>query len=151
LNHSKRSPVDSLVHVTANLTIPAGELRFRTSRSGGPGGQNVNKLETKVELLFDIAHSPSLTDRQKQILLSNLKSRLDAEGVLRIVSQESRSQWKNKEVAIEKLAELLRRALRPRKKRIKTAPTRASKERRVRQKKRIAEKKAMRKVHRYDE
>jgi len=143
--------VESTLHVTSSLSIHTSELRFRTSRSGGPGGQNVNKLETKVELLFDIAHSPSLTDRQKEMLLSNLKSRLDAEGVLRIVSQESRSQWKNKEVAIEKLAELLRRALKPRKKRIKTTPTHSSKEARVRQKKRIAEKKAMRKVHRYDE
>jgi ribosome-associated protein len=140
--------VDSQLQITHNITIPASELRFRTSRSGGPGGQNVNKLETKVELLFDVVHSPSLSEHQKETVRANLRSKLDAHGVLRIVSQESRSQWKNKEEALEKFVEVLRRALRPRKKRIKTAPTRASKEERVRQKKRIAQKKAWRKVHR---
>lgn len=146
MNHSKRSPVESLIHVTGSLRIPAGELRFRTSRSGGPGGQNVNKLETKVELLFDVLHSPSLTERQRETVLSNLKSNVDADGMLRIVSQDSRSQWKNKQDAIGKFVEVLRRAVKVRRKRIKTTPTRASKEERVRRKKHVAEKKAMRKV-----
>ena len=140
--------MDSELHITNDIAIPASELRFRTSRSGGPGGQNVNKLETKVELLFDVLHSPSLGERQRKTLQANLRSRLDAHGILRIVSQESRSQWKNKEDAIGKLVEVLRRALRPKKKRIKTAPTRASREERARQKKRIAQKKAWRKVPR---
>jgi ribosome-associated protein len=143
--------VDSDLYITNELSIPKSELEFRTSRSGGPGGQNVNKLETKVELLFDVVHSPSLTERQREIVLSNLKSKLEADGILRIVSQESRSQWKNKQEAIEKFAEVLRRALRVKKKRIKTMPTLASKEERVRRKKRIAAKKVMRKVHRDDE
>jgi len=143
-----RIPVDSHLYITNDLSIPKSELEFRTSRSGGPGGQNVNKLETKVELLFDVLHSPSLTERQREILLSNLKSKLEADGMLRIVSQESRSQWKNKQDAIGKFVEVLRRALKVRKKRIKTTPTRAAKEERARQKKRIAEKKAMRKAPR---
>jgi ribosome-associated protein len=138
--------VDSHLHITSNLSIPASELRFRTSRSGGPGGQNVNKLETKVELLFDVLHSPSLTERQRETVLSNLKSNVDADGMLRIVSQDSRSQWKNKQDAIGKFVEVLRRAVKVRRKRIKTTPTRASKEERVRRKKHVAEKKAMRKV-----
>jgi ribosome-associated protein len=81
----------------------------------------VNKLETRVELLFDVIRSPSLSDDQKNTVLSALASRIDTEGILHISSQKSRSQWENKQLVIEKLAALLRSALRVRKKRVKTA------------------------------
>lgn len=132
--------------ITKNLTIAQDELRFRTSRSGGPGGQNVNKLETRVELLFDITHSPSLSEGQRERLFSNLKSNVDAHGVLSVVSQKSRSQWKNKQEAIEKFARLIQLALRTQKKRVKTSPTLVSKEKRIQEKIRTGEKKKMRKV-----
>ncbi|MGA3243638.1 MAG: alternative ribosome rescue aminoacyl-tRNA hydrolase ArfB [Bacteroidota bacterium] len=138
--------MNSVHHIHPLVNIPPAELRFRTSRSGGPGGQNVNKLETRVELMFDVAHSPSLSDDQKNIILSVLASRIDAEGILHISSQKSRSQWENKQIVIEKLAVLLRSALRVRKKRVKTAPTRGSKERRVQAKKKHSKKKQMRRV-----
>ena len=128
------------------VNIPPAEMRFRTSRSGGPGGQNVNKLETRVELMFDVTRSPSLSDDQKNLILTALASRIDAEGILHISSQKSRSQWENKQIVIEKLAVLLRSALRVRKKRVKTAPTRGSKERRVHAKKKHSKKKQLRRV-----
>jgi ribosome-associated protein len=129
-----------------SIEIPLSELRFRTSRSGGPGGQNVNKLETRVELLFDVLRSASLRDDQKQAVLSALASRIDAEGILHISSQKSRSQWENKQLVIERLAALLHSALRVRKKRVKTAPTRGSKERRIQSKKKHSQKKQLRRV-----
>src|SRR3990172_7598990 len=110
------------------------EIQFRTSRSGGPGGQNVNKLETRVELLFDITHSPSLSEGQRERLFSSLKSNVDAHGVLSVVSQKSRSQWKNKQDAIEKFVRLIQLALRIQKKRVKTSPTLVSKEKRIQEK-----------------
>jgi ribosome-associated protein len=123
------------------------EIEFRTSRSSGPGGQNVNKLETRVELLFEVARSSSLTDEQRGHLFSRLKSNIDKEGVLRVVSQESRSQWKNKQEAIEKFVRILQLALRRQKKRTKTSPTLVSKEKRIQEKKRTGEKKKMRRVN----
>ena len=136
----------SHVIVTHSLKIPFAELQFRTSRSGGPGGQNVNKLETRVELLFDVAHSPCIPEHLRQRLLSNLTSKLDSLGVLRIVVQDSRSQWKNKQLAIERLAVLLKSALKVRKKRISTKPTRTAREDRLRMKKVRGETKRLRKV-----
>jgi ribosome-associated protein len=139
------------LHITATLELPASELRFRTSRSSGPGGQNVNKLETRVELLFDVARSPSFTVDQKERVLQSLASWVDGEGVLHISAQRSRSQWENKQGTIEKLISLLREALKVRKKRIKTAPTRSSNETRVQRKKKHSQKKKLRKVHLRDE
>jgi ribosome-associated protein len=139
------------LHITATVELPTAELRFRTSRSSGPGGQNVNKLETRVELLFDVARSPSLTHEQRARIVLNLGSRINGEGVLRISSQRSRSQWENKQGTIEKLVILLREALEVRKKRIKTAPTRSSNETRVQQKKKHSQKKKLRRVHIGDE
>lgn len=136
--------VNSKLVITSRLSIPISEIEFRTSRSSGPGGQNVNKLETRVELLFDVARSSSLTDEQRDLLFSRLKSNIDKEGVLRVVSQESRSQWKNKQEAIEKFVRLLRDALKPRKIRRKTTATPVSREKRLMEKKRVSEKKSMR-------
>jgi ribosome-associated protein len=108
--------------VNSNLTIPAAEIRFRFSRSSGPGGQNVNKLETRVEALFDLAHSPSVTDGQRQLLTGRLVSHLDADGVVRLVVSDTRSQLRNRELALARLADLLRRALRVRRSRRTSSP-----------------------------
>ncbi len=88
----------NIIVINSHTAIPSSELTFRFSRSGGPGGQNVNKLETKVELLFDVARSAGLTDEQKQLILTREKNRIDADGMLRVTSQESRSQFENREV-----------------------------------------------------
>jgi ribosome-associated protein len=134
-----------------SVQIPFSELRFRTSRSSGPGGQNVNKLETRVELVLDVAGSPSLSDEHKRLILTALASRIDSEGILHISSQKSRSQWENKQLVIEKLAALLRSAFHVRKKRVKTSPTHGSKERRVQSKKKQGQKKQLRRVRLSDE
>lgn len=139
------------LHITATLELPASELRFRTSRSSGPGGQNVNKLETRVELLFDVARSSLFSDDQKERILRGLASRIDGEGVLHVSSQRSRSQWENKQGTIEKLISLLREALKVRKRRVKTAPTRSSNETRVQRKKKHSQKKKLRKAQFRDE
>ncbi|MBI3111019.1 MAG: aminoacyl-tRNA hydrolase [Ignavibacteriales bacterium] len=136
--------IERRLHIAPHLSIPISELEFSTSRSGGPGGQNVNKLETRVELRFDIARSPSLTDAQRSTILARLKSRIDTEGVLRIVAQASRSQWSNKQEAIDKLMQLLQEALKPRKARKRTAPTKSARERRLQGKKLLSEKKRAR-------
>ena len=143
--------MSSVLHITSSVQIPLSELRFRTSRSSGPGGQNVNKLETRVELVFDVASSPSLSEDQKNVLFTLLASRIDARGVLHISSLKSRSQWENKQLVIEKLVSILQGALKVRMKRVKTSPTHSSKERRVQSKKKHGQKKTMRKVRLGDE
>ena len=129
-----------------SLKIPTVELQFKTSRSGGPGGQNVNKLETRVEVLFDVANSPSIQEHIRQRLLNNLASQLDSSGILHVVAQDTRSQWKNKQLAIERLTDLIKSALIVRKKRIATKPTHAAREVRLRIKKARSQTKRMRKV-----
>ncbi len=130
--------------ILPDLTIPLSEVRFRTSRSGGPGGQNVNKVESKVELLFDVAASMSLTEGQRARLFSSLGRRIDTDGIFHLSSQVSRSQRENKEAVLAEFERLVKLAFRPRKKRMKTNPTRASKEKRLRGKKIRAEKKKYR-------
>lgn len=132
--------------VTSILSIPSSEVQFRYARSGGRGGQHVNKVETKVELLFDVGCSPNLSETQRHLILQRLTSRLDADDVLHIIVDESRSQWKNRELAIKRFVELLRKALKPRKKRITTKVPKASKEKRLGEKKRRGEIKRMRRV-----
>ena len=121
------------------------ELVFTSSRSSGPGGQHVNKVSTKVELRFHIPNSGLLNDEEKDILLIKLKNKINSEGELIIVSQDERSQLKNKEKTIEKFYELLQKALTPPKKRKPTKPTQASKEKRLEKKRIITDKKEKRK------
>ena len=128
-----------MVEVGTQLTIPDEELSFEFSRSGGPGGQNVNKVSTRATLLFDVAGSPSLTEEQRSRIMSRLRTRITKAGVLRVTSQRHRTQRANREAAVERFAELLREALRPRRPRRKTRVPRAVKERRLQEKKRRGE------------
>lgn len=124
--------------------IISGELSFRTSRSSGAGGQHVNKTETRVELLFDVAASAGLSEEEKKTIFEKLAARINDEGILAVSSQKERSQGSNKEHTIERLQTLLIKALAPVKKRIRTRPTTKSVEDRLAGKKRVAEKKVSR-------
>ena len=130
---------DSVMHITDTVSIPMSELSFRFARSSGPGGQHVNRSATQVELLFDVAGSPSLDETQRQRVLRKLKSRVDKEGVLHLVSQETRSQLRNREEVVERFQELMREALHVPKKRRPTRPTQATRERRLEEKRRRGE------------
>jgi ribosome-associated protein len=138
--------LESYIIISYTIKIPHSELQFKTSRSGGPGGQNVNKLETRVELIFDLLNSPSIPDLIRQRLLKNLSSHLDSTGLLHIITQDTRSQWKNKQLAINRLVHLLKSAMVVRKKRIATKPTHTSREHRLRTKKVRSQIKRMRKI-----
>jgi ribosome-associated protein len=133
--------------ITSHVSIPLSEITFRTSRSGGPGGQNVNKVETKVEVLFDVGSSPNLTSAQRTLIFERLKGRIDSRGTLRVTAQQSRSQYENKEIAVTRLIGLLRKALQSRPQRIRTKPSKTSKDKRIRQKKHHGEKKRLRKAY----
>lgn len=100
-----------VIDVGHGVLIPEHELTFTASRAGGPGGQHVNKVSSRVTLRFDLARSASLSDEQKALLGQRLRSRIGADGVLRVVSQQSRSQAANRDAAVERFAELLREAL----------------------------------------
>jgi len=129
-----------------SLKIPIAELQFKTSRSGGPGGQNVNKLETRVEAVLDITNSQSIPDEIRHRLLNTLGSQLDSSGILHVVAQDTRSQWKNKQLAIERITDILKTALMVRRKRVATKPTHTAREVRIRTKKARGQTKRMRNV-----
>jgi len=127
---------ENAVRITDTVSIPMSELHFRFARSSGPGGQHVNRSATQVELLFDVANSPSLDETQRRRVLRKLKSRIDKEGILHLVSQETRSQLRNREEVVERFQELMREVLHVPKRRRPTRPTQGARERRLEEKRR---------------
>jgi ribosome-associated protein len=134
------------LRVNRRLVIPPNELEERFSTSSGPGGQHANKASTRAELTWNIESSSVLGPRQRERLRSRLASRLDSNGVLRVASEKHRSQLRNREEVRNRLAELVDRALKVERPRVKTKPTRAGKERRLQQKRRRSETKRARRV-----
>jgi ribosome-associated protein len=133
-----------MFEVAAGVSIPEWELTFTASRSGGPGGQNVNKVATRVTVAFDLVRSPSLSRDQKARIRERLASRINRDGVLRVVSQRHRTQAANRRAAVERLAELLRAALAEEEPRVATRPSRSARDRRVAEKKLHGRRKAER-------
>ncbi len=119
-----------MIKVTNTLSVPEEELRFKASRSSGPGGQNVNKLNTRMTLLFDVRSSSSLSQEQKESIRRRLATRINQEGVLRVVCQRHRTQAANKRGATERFVEVLVDALKKRRPRRKTQVSAAVKRRR---------------------
>jgi ribosome-associated protein len=122
------------------------EFQFKSSRSGGKGGQNVNKVETKIELNFDIRNSIFLSEKEKQKVLTKLINRTDKNGVFRITSQSERSQYLNKLKVIKRFYELIEKALEEEKVRKKVKLSKADKEKRLNEKKDLSRKKQLRKI-----
>ncbi len=129
---------DEILYIDETLALPVAELDFRFSRSSGPGGQHVQKSSTRVELLFDVAGSPSLSEAQREQIRERLAGYLDSAGVLHLVAQSERSQLRNRQEVVARLQAVLRAALRRRKVRRPTRPPAAAKERRLQAKKRRA-------------
>ncbi len=149
MEHSLDEPVvheSSAMRVTPDLAIPRGELSVRATRSSGAGGQHVNKTSSRVELTWNAQQSPSLSDDQRKLVLARLRSRLTNDGDLRVVASTTRSQFRNREIAEERLIKLLASALQPVRKRRATKPTRASKEARLETKKKHSNKKRERRA-----
>jgi ribosome-associated protein len=126
------------IRVTRSVAVPLSEIQLRTSRSSGPGGQHAQKSETRVEAVFDVEASTALSDTQKRRVVAK------AGPVLRAIAQDERSQLRNRELAIERLVEVLRTALHVERRRVPTRPTGASKERRLKEKKRRGQVKRLR-------
>jgi ribosome-associated protein len=126
------------IRVTRSVLLPLAEIDFRFSRSSGPGGQHANRSETRVEALFDVESSRALTDVQKRRVVARTGP------TIRAVAQDERSQWRNRELAVERIAEQLRAALKVERRRKPTKPTAASRERRLEGKRRRSETKRMR-------
>ena len=127
--------------VNDRVSVPRHELEFRASRAGGPGGQHVNTSSTRIELTWNLERTTALTDAEKARVKEKLAAKLDAEGTLRVVASEMRSQAQNRTRAEERFAELLRRALVVPKPRKKTKPSRGAVEDRLREKKKKSERK----------
>jgi len=120
-----------VISVRPGIAVPESELEFVVSRSGGPGGQNVNKVSTRVTLRFDLEKTTALTAEQRARIRARLASRINKDGVLQVTSQRTRSQDLNREDAVSRFAELLSGALREEKSRVATKATRSSKEQRL--------------------
>jgi ribosome-associated protein len=132
------------LRINDQLSVPRAELRFQFTTSGGPGGQHANRSATRVELFFDVANSPSLSDAQREQAMAALKGYIDSQGVLRLVSQASRSQAQNREEVTARFQALLAEALKPRKRRRRTRVPPAERERRLAEKRRRGERKRLR-------
>jgi ribosome-associated protein len=126
------------IRVTRSVSLPRSEIELRFSRSSGPGGQHAQKTESRAEAIFDVEASHALTEAQKRRVVAK------AGPVLRAVAQDERSQWRNRELAIERVVEALREALRVERRRRPTKPTKAARQRRLEQKRRRAETKRLR-------
>jgi ribosome-associated protein len=126
------------IRVTRSVVLPVGEIAFRFSRSSGPGGQHAQKSETRVEAVFDVESSTALTDAQKRRVVARVGP------VLRAVAQDERSQTRNRELAQDRLVEQLREALKVERRRVPTRPTKASRERRLEEKRRRSRTKRLR-------
>ncbi len=133
-----------MVRINDDLEIDDGELSFEFARSSGPGGQNVNKVETKVRLLFDVAASASLSDEQRARIEERLATRISKEGVFRVASQRHRSREANRKATIERFIDLVAGALAKEKPRVRTRVSRAAKKRRLQSKRQRSRKKALR-------
>lgn len=134
----------STLRITGSVSVPRAELDYRASRSGGPGGQHVNTSSTRIELIWDAAGSPSLTDEQRERVLEKLGNRINAEGQLLLAESGSRSQHQNREVVTERFVQLLAEALHVPRPRRKTKPPKAEREKRLKEKKQRSEVKRMR-------
>ena len=126
------------MRVTRSVVVPLAEIEFRFSRSSGPGGQHANTTETRVEAVFDVERSTALSDAQKRRVVRRVGP------VVRAVAQDERSQWRNRELAVERVVAALRDALRVERRRLPTKPSAASRERRLDEKRRHSEKKRLR-------
>ena len=144
-------PEPAVLEISPALHLPLAELEFRASRSGGPGGQHVNTSSTRVELWWDVANSPALSEEQRRRLLERLAARLDGSGRLRLVASGSRSQLRNREEALERLREVVAAALVVPKVRKRTRPSRAAKAARLEAKRRRATVKRDRRPPRHEE
>jgi ribosome-associated protein len=140
-----------MIHVAPGIDLDESELSFDFVRSSGPGGQNVNKVSTAVQLRFDVAHSSALREDVRARLLKLAGQRVTDEGVLIIEARSTRSQTRNRELAIEQLIELIRRAAVPPKNRHKTRPTAASQRERVERKAQRSRTKQLRRPVRHDD
>lgn len=132
------------VVIDGQLAIPESELAFRFSRSSGPGGQHVQRSDTRVELLFDVANSPSLSEEQRARIMARLGGQIDGQGVLRVVSAMTRSQLENRELAVRRFQDLLASALRQRRLRVATRPSKAAREARLAEKRLRSQQKQVR-------
>lgn len=125
----------AMIIINENISIPEDELTFTASRSGGPGGQHVNKVSSRITLWFDLANSPSLSLEDKELIASRLGSRIGKDGVLHVTSQATRSQLSNRELATNRFVELMQSALKQVPIRKKTRVSRGAKLRRLEEKK----------------
>jgi ribosome-associated protein len=136
--------MDEDLYINTDITIPAGELATRASRSGGPGGQHANKTSSRVTLEWNVEESSVLSNIQRLRILRNLAHRITDAGILAVSVDESRSQHQNKDIARERLTKLILDALKVQKVRVGTKPSKSAKRRRVDAKKQVGEKKKMR-------
>jgi ribosome-associated protein len=124
--------------------IPEDEIEYQFSRSSGKGGQNVNKVETKVEIRFNIDRSKAFSNEEKEKIKKSLANRINKEGDLMVVSEEKRNQLENRRIALGRLDEMIKEVLKPEEERISTKPSKSVRERRLKEKKIISKKKKLR-------